>query len=338
MATSQNLVGADQPIYAKQDFLNIEAELERAGSHIEYRGRAGWYFKKANPLPGQSLDDAAPNSMIVRNYIEFVGERALNVATANGWDQWLTPMVVSTKPIHGPNIDTHTAATYMTNEILDWESNPICTNLYNTLKGILPANIDKIVAFGIGRIGNVHLNSPDRLFDVQSFREYAYLLTVAKALNDRKAAGEEQVAIYVQDPTYTSVCKEVLSRDFGFHIIGGYGARGFAMVDENTLVAGHHPNFPLREIIADIARPAAMCWPFWGKHEFDRLPTRNKIIAADIETDRVRAMLEEYQEVPIPGTRSKNNTLGQSEWNIAWLEEPFYDSKWYVRKSKVSSY
>ncbi|KAK6956794.1 hypothetical protein Daesc_002074 [Daldinia eschscholtzii] len=175
------------------------------------------------------------------------------------------------------------------------------------------------------------------LFDVQSFREYAYLLTVAKALNDRKAAGEEQVAIYLQDPTYTSVCKEVLSRDFGFRIISGYGAHGFAMVDENTLVAAHHPNFPLREIMADIARPAAMCWPFWGKDDFDRLPTRNKVIAADIETDRVRAMLKEYQDVPIPGTRPKNNTR-QSEFNIAWLEEPFHDSKWYVRKSKVSSH
>ncbi|KAI1801475.1 hypothetical protein F4811DRAFT_555765 [Daldinia bambusicola] len=330
MAAPRTSGGVNQPIFTKQVFLDLEAELERAGTHIEYTSRGGFKFKKVNPLPGQNLVDASPNSLVVRNFIEFRGERSLNFAISKGRDRWFTPVIVSTRPIHGPNITSSTTMTHMINEIQDWESNAICRSLSDTLKAILPTNINKIIAFGLGSIGNLYLNSPLRIFDIQSYREHAYVLTVARALNERRGANEGEVAVYLQDPSYTTVCKEVLIQTFGFNIIDGYGARGFAMVDENTLVLGHHPSFPLREVLADMTRPAAMCVPFTDQREFNDLPTRNKVILADIESTRVHRMLQEYEEVSIPGANPKTYP---SQFKIAWMQEPFYDSKWYVRKS-----
>ncbi|KAI1473039.1 uncharacterized protein F4812DRAFT_454858 [Daldinia caldariorum] len=327
MATPQTSGNVDRPIFTKQAFLDLEVELERAGPHIQYTGRNGSRFKKVNPLPGQGFVEAPPNSMVIRNFIEFKGERTLKFAKSKGWDQWFTPVIVSTRPIHGPNITASTAMTHMKNEIRDWESNEICRSLSNTLKAILPSTINKIIAFGLGAIGNLDLSSPFRIYDIQSYREHAYVLTIARALNEIKGANEDEVAIYLQDPTYTTVCREVLTGTFGFNIINGYGARGFAMVDENTLMLGHHPNFPLREIIADIARPAAMCVPFFDKESFDKLPTRNKVILADIPSARVHAMLQEYEEESIPGSYPKSSLPDLAEWRHEWMEEPFHDTK-----------
>ncbi|KAI1406169.1 hypothetical protein F4819DRAFT_441827 [Hypoxylon fuscum] len=67
------------------------------------------------------------------------------------------------------------------------------------------------------------------------------------------------VQVYFQDPGYTSVCKEIL-RELEHEVIECFGARGFTMIDENTLVIAHCASFPIREIVADIARPLAMCW------------------------------------------------------------------------------
>ncbi|KAI1641726.1 uncharacterized protein F4817DRAFT_362849 [Daldinia loculata] len=325
-----------RPIYTKEDLNKIEAELERAGLFIEYRGHGGSYFRKLNPLPGQGFVEAPPHSQITRNFIDFKGERALNFAISKGWEQWFTPLIVSTRPFRGPNLSSDEAKINMASEIDSWESTAMCKTLFETLQKILPTNINKIIAFGLGQIGDVELISPMRIFDVQSHREHALVLTVARALNGRKGTNQENnVPVYLQDPAYTTVCKSVLSDTYGFKIIDGFGARGFTMVDENTLVMGHHPNYPLREIIADIARPAAMCWSPPNRELFENEPPRRKIYATDVDSVRVYEMLKEYEETPIPGFRSRKPFADHDNFQIEWMEEPFYDSVWYIRKQKT---
>ncbi|KAI1662377.1 hypothetical protein F4813DRAFT_385091 [Daldinia decipiens] len=334
--TTKNPKQTIRPIYTKEDLNKIEAELERAGLFIEYRGRGGSYFRKLNPLPAQGLIEAPPHTQITRNSIDFKGERALNFAISQGREQWFTPFVVTTRPFRGPNLSSDEAIKHMESEIKSWESSAMCKTIFKTLQDILPTNINKIIAFGLGQIGDLELVSPIRMFDVQSYREHALLLTIARALNERKGTNQgSNVAVYLQDPAYTTVCKSVLSGTYGFRIINGFGARGFTMVDENTLVMGHHPSFPLREIIADIARPAAMCWPPPDPTRFQNVSQRHIIYASDVESVRVDEMLKEYEEVSFPGFRSKHPVPDHDHFQIEWMEEPFYDNVWYVRKPKA---
>ncbi|KAI0845829.1 hypothetical protein F5Y00DRAFT_265163 [Daldinia vernicosa] len=321
-----------EPIYRKEDLIKIEEELKKDDLFIEYRGRGGSLFKKLNPLPRQGLVEAPPNYQVTRNFIEFEGERALDFAIKQGKEQWFTPLLVSTRPFRGPTLSSDEVITHMTREIESWESNPMCKTLFETLQKTLPDNIDKIIAFGSGSIGNLDLISPHRIADVQSCREHALLLTVARALNERNGITNQKdgVAIYLQDPSYTSVCKSAL-KTYGFQIVDGFGARGFTMVDENTLVVGHHPNYPLREIIADLARPAAMCWSPPTEPRFENAPPRRKVYATDVDSVRISKMLQEYKVIPIPGFRSKIPIPNHDDFQIEWMEEPCYDNVWYVR-------
>ncbi|KAI0113007.1 hypothetical protein F4814DRAFT_420304 [Daldinia grandis] len=301
MATYTTPRGTIQPIYTTGDLHKIEAELGRADLFIEYRGRGGSYFKKLNPLPRQGLVEAPPHSQVTRNVIDYKGERELDVAISRGREQWFTPMMVVTRPFRGPNLSSNEVIMNMETEIASWESTRMCESLFKTLQNVLPTNINKIIGFGLGSIGDQG----------------------------------NKVAVYLQDPAYTSVCKGVLSGTYGFRIINGFGARGFTMVDENTIVMSHHPNYPLREIIADIARPAAVCWTPSNREGFAKQPPRGKILSSDVDSVRIDEMLKEYQETPIPGFRSKNPVPSHDDFQISWMEEPFYDSVWYIRKPKL---
>lgn len=55
----------------------------------------------------------------------------------------------------------------------------------------------------------------------------------------------------------TSVDREMLA-DVGFEVIDD--PRGWLEVDEQSVVLSISPNVPVKEIIADIARPAVVIW------------------------------------------------------------------------------
>jgi len=46
----------------------------------------------------------------------------------------------------------------------------------------------------------------------------------------------------------------------GIDVVGGRGSLAFTHVDENTLVFSCGPNIPVKQVVADIAKPAAMIW------------------------------------------------------------------------------
>ena len=61
----------------------------------------------------------------------------------------------------------------------------------------------------------------------------------------------------VQEPIYLDTCKEAL-RARGVEI--AEPETGFLLVDERTLVITVSCNVPVRQIVADLARPAGMIW------------------------------------------------------------------------------
>jgi hypothetical protein len=134
-----------------------------------------------------------------------------------------------------------------------WERGPHGSQLIKTIRRTtkLPT-IKRIVAFESGsmtwRVPNqkratVHLSL------VLLLRRLFCQLQGVSALKDLET--------FVQDPTYTTRDKSVL-RQMGLKVVDD--PNGFLAIDEETLVISIMPKKPVRQIVADIARPAMMVW------------------------------------------------------------------------------
>jgi hypothetical protein len=81
--------------------------------------------------------------------------------------------------------------------------------------------------------------------------QHSIALTIAEICRSR--IGNE-VQLLAQDPDYTEEAKDILKAN-GFSIVGEFGAGGFAEVDDDSVVFSVFVEAPLKQIIADIARP-----------------------------------------------------------------------------------
>ncbi len=127
---------------------------------------------------------------------------------------------------------------------------------------ILPG-IEKIVAFACATM-NCAGNDITR-----SMAQHALALAVRDFLANIVTTGADGegaggIQCYAQDPIYTPVDEQVLS-EAGFVVVDD--PRAFLEVDEASVIIAMNPDIPLRQIIADLARPAIMIW--------------NKVIADD---------------------------------------------------------
>ncbi|KAF6825737.1 hypothetical protein CPLU01_10092 [Colletotrichum plurivorum] len=75
---------------------------------------------------------------------------------------------------------------------------------------------------------------------------------MAKLLAQRSG---QDVQCFAQDPIYSPQCIEYL-QSRGFEILDG--VRGFIEVDSTSLVFTASPNFPVKQVITDLARPAVI--------------------------------------------------------------------------------
>jgi SRR1 domain len=87
--------------------------------------------------------------------------------------------------------------------------------------------------------------------------QHAAALTMAAVLGQR--LGIDPLPILAQDPIYSLVAKRLLKEE-GIEVVGGRGSLAFTHVDENTLVFSCNSNIPVKQVVADIAKPAAMIW------------------------------------------------------------------------------
>jgi hypothetical protein len=81
--------------------------------------------------------------------------------------------------------------------------------------------------------------------------QHSIALTMAEICRRRSA---RDVHLLAQDPAYLEQTMDIL-KESGFSFVGPHGAAGFAEVDEETLVFSAFVGAPLKQIIADIARP-----------------------------------------------------------------------------------
>ena len=127
-----------------------------------------------------------------------------------------------------------------------------CKRLVSTVQSIsLPVKIQKIVAFACG--------SFERDAPLQSSRvsfQHALVLTLrALFLKDKHVPAS--VACYAQDPDYSAIDRLILS-ECGIEVVND--PDGFIILDDSTIVLACLPEAPVKQIIADIAKPAIIIW------------------------------------------------------------------------------
>lgn len=129
-----------------------------------------------------------------------------------------------------------------------WEESEACQRFRSILSSEVSSHdINKIVGLACGSLS---LPNNQRAAD-----QTALLVTVRKWLKERDQNND--IFCYIQDPMNTSVDREVLA-DIGFEMIDD--PRGWLEIDERSVVLSVAPNVPVKEIIADTARPAIVIW------------------------------------------------------------------------------
>ncbi|KAJ5640845.1 hypothetical protein N7528_000470 [Penicillium herquei] len=154
-----------------------------------------------------------------------------------------------------------------------WEKSETCENFKSTLRSVASGHeIDNIIGFACGSIA------------LEGNESCAVQTAVLFTLRDwlKELDQDRHIPCYLQDPMNTDVDREVMA-DWDVEILDD--PRGWLKVDERSVVLSVAPNVPVREIIADIARPAILIW--------HNVPDKDEY-STDPSTFRVREMMADY--------------------------------------------
>lgn len=140
-------------------------------------------------------------------------------------------------------------------QIRVWQETEMCKRVTNILdSSVANHDIQKIVAVALGSISNDNGH--------RSAFQHAFVLTLREWLRTR----EKSVPCYAQDPVYNTVDTVVLG-EHGIEVIED--PRAWLEVDEKSILFSCAPNVPVKEIIADVTRPAAVVWERADGKDYD---------------------------------------------------------------------
>ncbi|KAK2748719.1 hypothetical protein FQN57_000300 [Myotisia sp. PD_48] len=185
-----------------------------------------------------------------------------------------------------------------------WEASKECKIVKSSLiSANIPPNTCKVIAFALSSIS---YGQPDEdiPYTLRSFYQHALVLTVRDALLQKAQMGKPtndnkhfDIECYAQDPVYCEHDKTVLA-EAGIKVIPD--PEGFLEADESSVVISISPNVPVKQIIADLVKPAVIIWEQVDRNEKIDLYARER--HTDPISPRVIAMLRDsYDEVEFPG-------------------------------------
>ncbi|KAF3004531.1 hypothetical protein E8E15_000816 [Penicillium rubens] len=142
-----------------------------------------------------------------------------------------------------------------------WQNSKTCKHLAALVQDILGTNtVKKVLCFGLGdfcRSAPEWLKRQHGSWDENSevknvmgcMIQHSMALTIAQLCR-----GNKTLPLLAQDPDYTEVTEEILAKK-EFKIVGTHGAGGFAEIDEESIIISPFAAAPVKQIIADLARP-----------------------------------------------------------------------------------
>ncbi|KAI0857342.1 hypothetical protein F4860DRAFT_517925 [Xylaria cubensis] len=153
-----------------------------------------------------------------------------------------------------------------------WAKHEARHKLAAALLGLeLPPTINKVICFGLGN----HLTK-----EFEYWTQHPAAVTIKNVL---KIKFGWKVRLLTHFPEYTSDTKAVLEKH-GFEVIGRNGIDGFLEVDENSLVFCKPSDIPVRQILAELARPAVIVTRPFREDDLDWVDKTEKV-------DRLRLSL-----------------------------------------------
>ncbi|KAK2605023.1 hypothetical protein N8I77_007903 [Diaporthe amygdali] len=137
-------------------------------------------------------------------------------------------------------------------KVKDWEASEACKQLRDCLETAhIPGPIKKIVAFACSTIAS-------RPVWPASIAQHCLILTLRDFFSKAGSVkAPHNIQCFAQDSTYTQVDRDVL-KEKGIRVLDD--PRAFLEVDDSTIVLSFSPDVPVRQIITDLARPAALLW------------------------------------------------------------------------------
>jgi hypothetical protein len=131
-----------------------------------------------------------------------------------------------------------------------WEESEVCTSLIAHLDSCQIPRISSIICFGLGAPSTEH-----SALAKHSHLQHALIVTLRQWLGKRDPGAH--VTVLCQDPVYCDLDKELI-KNLNMSVMSDPTA--FLKIDEESLVYTVSPNICVRQITADMRRPAAMIW------------------------------------------------------------------------------
>ncbi|KAI1506717.1 hypothetical protein F5X99DRAFT_404074 [Biscogniauxia marginata] len=189
-----------------------------------------------------------------------------------------------------------------------WDESKACADLKLLLStSALPMNTKRIVCFGLGNLETQFLFDPKSTHH-RSIVQHCAALTIATAVSKKV---HRHIQIYAQDPEYSIDTKRILARQ-EIKVIDCYGAEGFTYVDDDAFVFTVSPNVPVKQVVADLAKPTAMIWEKVSTPEEEEAKLAQPRSfkggylspwTTDNDSPRTQELVKGYKEAPFPGDK-----------------------------------
>jgi hypothetical protein len=144
----------------------------------------------------------------------------------------------------------------------DWQASKHYQELLSTLKSHNnPAlHISQVIAFACSS-----LTYSDKIKD-RSILQHSLILLLRDVFSTNESTPGSEIRCFAQDPFYKESDEAVLQRE-GITVLDD--PRAFLRVDESSVIISFGADIPVKQIIADIARPAVI---IWGKGPLEEYP------------------------------------------------------------------
>ncbi|KAK4121907.1 hypothetical protein N657DRAFT_647404 [Parathielavia appendiculata] len=188
--------------------------------------------------------------------------------------------------------------------VKSWEDSEDCKDLRSLLETRdrrLP-KVSKIVAFACSTMAVV---TDDEARRSRIIHQHALMLTLRDIFSRQQqqpGEGAPEIKCFAQDPSYTETDAAVL-QETGITVLGD--PRGFLEVDDESIVISFSPNIPVRQVIADIARPAVLAWNHVKSEPEEAAfcncmwPGHGPEHFCDPGSSRLRDMVRDYYHEPV---------------------------------------
>ncbi|KAH7148216.1 hypothetical protein EDB81DRAFT_457776 [Dactylonectria macrodidyma] len=202
----------------------------------------------------------------------------------------------------------------------NWSQSSVCHELTDVFRRCnhMP-KATKIVCFGLGSLegfpGSTDLHIPadcDGLPCRSAMTQHAAALSIAAVVGEM--LGTAPLSVIAQEPVYSPVAKRLLT-ELGIEVVEGYGSLAFTQVDDDAIVVACAPDIPVKQVVADIARPAAMVWnlvlpakegePEWLFDLSGSIEMMHSPWSTDEDSPRTRKLVKDYVQYEFPAERER---------------------------------